>query len=684
MKKLLLVGVLLVSCASAAPKVSVRSLLEEMVDRENITRLPDPAFTVRLHSSYDRETVGIDEPGWFANSDRSEFVRVEENAGRKEYVAMDAQGPGAIVRWWVTIAGSTDGSGVIRVYIDGKLAVEGKVVDVVSGEALCAKPLSASVSEKTPYMNRGHNLYLPIPYAKSCKITYESDKIKDKRDGEAFYYNIEARTYPKGVEVESFSLDVARRDAVAIAEINRRLAGGERGLLSLKTQAATFDGVIPPGGSITKTVKGEQAVRSLAMALDDGKSQQALRSTIIEMAFDGQRTVWVPAGEFFGTGYQVSPYQMWYASVRKSGLMEAAWVMPFKKECTLTIRNVGNAPVTVSQSALVTAPYKWDSKRSMYFGAGWYEQNKVSSRKDGSHWDLNYVTLTGEGVLVGTGVTLFNTANAWWGEGDEKIFVDGEAFPSFIGTGSEDYYGYAWSNGNNFDHPFIAQPEGIGAGRPGLVINTRHRVLDAIPFKKSIQFDMEMWHWADTILNYAPVTQWYMRPGGTANRTAEAALAALPVALSRRDIIPLKTIREGRLEGEELDLSATQGSAGIQTDEKYGWSGGKQFWWRGAKPGATANLDFALEKAGKYNVKISFTHAPDYGTADVSFNGSVVAPAYDAYAERVENHVKDFGTLELKEGENRLSIKLTGANAKTKNDAFLFGIDYIDIKRVGD
>ena len=680
MKKLLMTVVLLASVVSAAPKVSVKSLLEEMVDREQITRLPDPAYTLRLHSSYDRESVSVTE-GWFANDDRSEFVRVEMNEGRKEYVAMDAEGPGAVVRWWVTIAGGGDG-GIIRVYIDGKLAVEGNVLSVLSGELLCAKPLSASVSERTGYLNRGHNLYLPIPYAKSCKITYESDKVKNKRDGEAFYYNIEARTYAKSVEVESFSQDVLKRDVVAITEICRRLSGGERGLLDLKTKLESFDGVIPPDGAVTRTVKGEQAVRSLAMAINDGKCQQALRSTIVEMSFDGQRTVWAPAGEFFGTGYQMTSYQMWYMNARKSGLMESAWVMPFKRECTLTIRNLGKEPVTISQSSLVTAPYKWDSKRSMHFGAGWYEQNKVSSRQKGSHWDLNYVTLTGEGVLVGTGVTLFNTANAWWGEGDEKIFVDGEAFPSFIGTGSEDYYGYAWSNGNNFDHPFIAQPEGVGAGRPGLVINTRHRVLDAIPFTKSIQFDMEMWHWADTIVNYAPIAQWYMRPGGAANRTEEIVAAQMPVALTRRDVIPLKATGEGRLEAETLDLSATQGDPGMQSEERYGWSDGKQFWWRGGKPGATANLDFGVEKAGKYNVKISLTHAPDYGAADIAFNGNVAAPAYDFYAERVENRVKDLGTIELKEGENRLSLKITGANEKAAGDRFFIGIDYIEIKKV--
>ena len=37
-----------------------------------------------------------------------------------------------------------------------------------------------------------------------------------------------------------------------------------------------------------------------------------------------------------------------------------------------------------------------------------------------------------------------NPVEAWWGEGDEKVFVDGEKFPSHFGTGTEDYYGYAW------------------------------------------------------------------------------------------------------------------------------------------------------------------------------------------------------------------------------------------------
>jgi hypothetical protein len=61
--------------------------------------------------------------------------------------------------------------------------------NILSGELLTGFPLAASVSELSPYENRGH-LYLSLPYAHHCKITCESENIKDtgaKIGGEAVY-----------------------------------------------------------------------------------------------------------------------------------------------------------------------------------------------------------------------------------------------------------------------------------------------------------------------------------------------------------------------------------------------------------------------------------------------------------------------------------------------------------------
>jgi len=670
--------------ALAGPSVTMHSLLTEMVNREGQARFPEPAYTCRQFSSYDRGTTAPDKPGWFANDDRSQFLRTETGRGRREFVLFDAEGPGAVVRFWVTL-GRTDGAGILRIYLDGKATpeIEGKVLELISGGLLCGEPLSSSVSERTEYLKRGHNLYLPVPYASHCVITYESASITDpdRNKGENFYYNIEYRTYSKGTSVESFSPVALKRDAVAVAEVRHRLAGGERGVTGSEMETVSFDGLIQPGQKITRTVEGTRAVRLLAMNLDRGQRAQALRSTVIEMAFDGERTVWVPAGDFFGTGCKLSPYRTWYTEVTGDGRMDAAWVMPFNERCELTVHNLGTEPVAVTQGVMVTAPWSWDSL-SMHFGAGWFEQNRLRTRVNGGHFDVNYVTLTGEGVLVGTGVTLFNTASAWWGEGDEKVFVDGEAFPSHIGTGSEDYYGYAWGSSNPFSHPFIAQPDGTGAGRTGPVVNLRYRSLDAIPFRKRVQFDMEMWHWADTVINQAPVTYWYMKPGGTSNRGPEPEQAARAVAQSRRDLVVLTPVTAGRLEGEAMDAEADHGKVSPQSREGPEWSGGKQLWWTDGKSNDMARLSFAMAEGGRYTLKLALTHAPDYGVANIGVNGQVLARAYDAYATKVEPHVAELGTVELKKGENVLTLTIVGANPKAMKDRFFFGVDYLEIAQV--
>lgn len=148
-----------------------------MTNREILAEFPAPFYTCRQFSSYDRASVDPNIKSWFANWDRNMFIREEINKGRKEHVLMDAKGPGAIVRFWMTFSGKDSGRGVLRIYLDNDStpAIEGGALSIISGEHLVGAPLSTSVSELTDYGMRGHNLYLPIPYAGKCKITYESD-----------------------------------------------------------------------------------------------------------------------------------------------------------------------------------------------------------------------------------------------------------------------------------------------------------------------------------------------------------------------------------------------------------------------------------------------------------------------------------------------------------------------------
>ena len=86
-------------------KVTLESLLNEQTNRTALTYFPENNYRLKQFSSYDRNSVSPDSTGWWANADFTQFIREEQNEGRREFVLLDAGGPGAVVRWWMTFSG---------------------------------------------------------------------------------------------------------------------------------------------------------------------------------------------------------------------------------------------------------------------------------------------------------------------------------------------------------------------------------------------------------------------------------------------------------------------------------------------------------------------------------------------------------------------------------------------------
>jgi len=520
---LLVIGIMLLTqCDTHHGEITLETLLNEMMDREQLAKFPEPDYTLKQFSSYDRMSRIPEHYTWFANSDNNYFIRTEYKNERREFVLFDAEGPGAVVRIWTTFY-RYDKKGTLRFYFDHEPEprIEGKPIDLISGGKLVGAPLSFSVSEETVFERLGHNLYLPVPYSKHLKITYESDSIVDARDGitdnpvitwggKILYYQINYRTYKPGVKVKTFEMQDLTTYSQTIQETLNKIKNCDRGFADLELQTETFSKKLYPGWKEHITIEGEHALRLLQFRLKADNLEQALRSTVITASFDGQRTIWAPAGDFFGAGYKIIPAKTWYQEVKSDGTLDVFWIMPFKDSCVVSFINYGEQYVEI-EGKIATSQWKWDS-RSMYFGSSWYQSTRMNTREKS---DINYTSLNGQGVFVGDGITLFDYSPTWWGEGDEKVYVDNEKFPSHFGTGTEDYYGYAWSRPEKFIHPFIAQPEGSGNLAAGYTVNMRYRTLDAIPFHERLQFDMEMWHPRDTIINHAPVTYWYIKPNGS-------------------------------------------------------------------------------------------------------------------------------------------------------------------------
>lgn len=676
---------LLVSCQKE--KVTLESLLNEQTDRTVLTYFPENSYQLKQFSSYDRNTVSPDSIGWWANADYTHFIREEQNAGRREFVLLDADGPGAVVRWWMTFSGPDAFSGIMRVYIDGSEnpVIEGNILEMLSGTMLAVEPLASSVSPETEPERRGHNLYLPIPYSENCKITYECDavKIEENKRVPSIYYNICYRTYEKNVQVESFSKEVLKRAEPLIKQTAETLLAP----FAVLETAEKKSGQLAENDTLTIDLnENGKAISRVAVKLQAENLNQALRSTVIEMSFDGNQTLWIPAGEFFGTGYQLNPSKTWFTQVNENGWMETRWMMPFKKSAQIRLVNLGTQTVN-AEVEISTESCNWKSN-SMYFGASWHEFNQISTAKDDTssgdewHFDMNYVTLNGQGVYVGDAITVFNTVDGWWGEGDEKIFVDGEKFPSSIGTGSEDYYGYAWCRPEKFSHPFIAQPVGDGSFHPGLSVNMRYRSLDAIPFQTEINSNIEMWHWIKAKVNYAQSAFWYAKPGFTSNDQPDTERVKIPVAMHRTDIYKPVVDENGKIEGEFLEVvSGGSGTASAQSGN-FGWSRESQLWWRNAETGNELVTKFVLNKTGKFKVSANLTKAVDYGIIQLYINGIAVGPKFDGYMDSgVKAFEVDLGTLVLSEGENILSVKILGSN-KNAQPGNMAGIDFLQFTPV--
>ena len=501
--------------------VSLQSLLGEMAERDALARWPRADYVCRQASSYDRaQTDPNDRKTWFANKDHSQFLRVETTPRGKEWVVMEDRSPGCVTRIWTACEPKLYGQ-IIRFYLDDNPvpAIEAPFVALVSGKGFVGEPFAIISSDEkdAPQMEGlppghppqvGMDFFLPVPYARSCKITFS---------GEPLYYHINYRSYAAGTAVEPFSM---ARFAAASKELARTgkalLASGNVGAGRPVRRGARLE----PGQELAlDTPVGPGAVRSLTLRLPATLAKDDLRALDLQMRFDGEATVCCPVSEFFGGGVGVRPVQVrnWVSAVASNGVFSCWWVMPFRSAGRVALVNRGTKAVAADLELTVGA-WTWD-EHSLLFHANWRMSSPI---KPPLQQDWNYITIAGRGVYVGDTLSVLNPLRFWYGEGDERIYIDGEAFPSHLGTGTEDYYGFAWGMAHEFSSPFVSMPRRDKRGKQdwsGHTTTTRVRVLDAIPFRSALRFDMEAWHAPNlTPMEYAAATFWYARPGATHNR----------------------------------------------------------------------------------------------------------------------------------------------------------------------
>ncbi len=643
-------------------------LINRLTDLEQLAVLPVEGEKCQQWSSYDRaskyDAAADKYVKWEANGDGTGIIAREGDT----QVFADIDGPGVIWRIW----SAKDGPGHVKIYLDGG---EKPAVDL---------PFTAYFDRKHEPFTRpalvhktalGLNNYTPIPFQKSCRIIGEPNWGR--------YYHFTYTTYPKGTKLPTFNMKLTDAESKALDRANAILsdcgsdpAPKREGQETIKASIRVSPGEKVKLAEIAGPRRAITAVKVKPQLPDKPGDIEVLRQLAISIRWDGEETpsVWAPLGDFFGTAAGENFYRSLPLGMTEEGYY-CYWYMPFIAEAVVEIANDGDKGYKLDFE-ITHAPLSICAQRLGRFHAKWHRDSDLDA---GRRIDWTMLKTKGRGRFCGVMLHVWNPRGGWWGEGDEKFFVDGEKFPSTFGTGSEDYFGYAWCNPTLFENCYHNQP--ISMNNKGHISVNRWHIADNIPFSKSFEGAIEKYYPNTKPTLYACTSYWYLDPKGLDH------YKPAPVEERTGYWGPIKIYyAKGAIEGEKLRVIKKTGEGNLSTQGmgNFGsaWSGEAHLWWTHGKPGDTLKLALPVKESGTYRVKTQLTKAIDYGIMEIYLDGKHVAGTpFDLFNRSVvATGELDWGVFDLDKGEHTLTVEIAGANDKAIK-SYMFGLDYVKLEK---
>lgn len=242
--------------------------------------------------------------------------------------------------------------------------------------------------------------------------------------------------------------------------------------------------VMQPGETVVLLdVQGAGVVNRIWMTLDEYFNKPAeMRAVRIDMYWDGcnKPAVSAPLADFFCAplGRLVAFENELFAS--PEGRSFVTYIpMPFRKGARIEVTNESKTQHHRIFYDVNFTRLKVPDEEALYFHACWHRESPTALGRD---FEI-LPRVEGRGRFLGSniGVTADKRYRGWWGEGEAKIYLDGDSdFPTLCGTGTEDYIATGWGQGE-----FINRFHGclVSDGEKGLYSFYRFHVPDPVQFR---------------------------------------------------------------------------------------------------------------------------------------------------------------------------------------------------------
>lgn len=576
------------------------------------------------------------------------YLRRDPNG---EYVLSEEEGPGALVRMWWT---APDPAKQVRFYFDGE---ETPRIDIPVRELFTGNtfPFVRPLVGDDTVSSGGFYTYLALPYRKSLKIT---------STGVARFYSFSSIRFDEDRNVTTYDPVWTDKDRQQLEAVCLKLAtpGIDPKSVGNETTDERTQMLVPGSRTAIFSQDGRGVITKLRVRMESA-DPHAWRKVVVRAWWDGAEkpAIEAPLGDFFGSGFGYTEHHAQAVGMASSWAY-CYFPMPFRKSARIEIENGSGEPVPVFWSSVSyekkRVPDHWG-----YFHARW----RQTITEMGKYYEILHDV--GRGKFVGCNISMTGTRYAYL-EGDEKIYVDGEDYPSTHGTGTEDYFMGGWY----FNHGAFSCPwHGLSVKDESThrISAYRHHVPDAIPYQEKIRVDIEHGPGNDEPdTEYCGVAYWYQAEPAMNPDTFPPLVASTLKYSGRRLAVPHDLIQ-----AESLSVQSSNGAHRIRNWDDISdiYDGGAQVYLDAAE-GDWIELTGNMAYADRCAFRVHLATGPEYGRVQVHLNGEPWGEPLDCSTG--EAHLsREFGLPQVPLGQGPYTVRLVSLGPGAAGTGSAMGLD---------